>query len=126
MIKQAKSAFTVDGREAQPAEWSGGQLSRTRWRKTFTGALAGTSVVEATMLMVDGGPAIYVGIERFECALDGRTGTFILLHSATMRGEERAGSWTIVSGSGTGELASIRGEGEILPNHDFVLRYELD
>jgi len=127
MPGRANSAFTVDKQDAQPAEgWKGGKMNRTRFAKTFTGDLAGTSVVEAIMVgLDDGGPMIYVGVERFDCTLAGRKGTFVLLHSATAHGGNQNGSWTIVSGSGTGELAGITGTGEILPNHAFVLNYEL-
>ena len=122
----AKSAFTVDKRDMLPVEWEGGQMSRTRFFKTFTGELSGTSVVEAIMAgLSNNGPMVYVAIERFDCTLRGRKGTFVLTHSATSHGSEQTGLWTIVAGSGTGELAGLRGHGEILPNHDFVLTYEL-
>ena len=68
----------------------------------------------------------YVGLERIEGTLHGRTGTFVLLHSATGSQGEQHGSWTIVPGSGGGELAGIRGSGEITDQHDFVLEYALD
>jgi|SRR5579862_246815 len=127
MPKRANSAFTIDRRDATPAAWEGGDMSRTRWTKTFTGQLAGSSVVEAVMLKLhDAGPAVYVGVERFNCTLDGRRGTFVLLHAGTALGDDHSASWTIVPGSGTGELAGIRGHGEITPRHDFVLDYELD
>jgi len=127
MTKRAKSAFTIDKRDMQPIAWEGGQMARTRFDKTFTGELVGTSVIEAIMLRTDKeGPAVYSGVERFDCTLDGLKGTFLLLHSATMRGAHNDSSWKIVSGSGTGELVGIRGEGDILPNHDFILTYELE
>ena len=127
MSTTARSSFVIDHKDAHPAKWEGGQLGHNRFEKTFTGDLTGTSVVEAVMLMPAGGlPAVYVGIERFDCTLDGRAGTFLLLHSATMQGERREGTWSIVAGSGTGALAGIRGSGEILPSHEFTLSYELD
>jgi hypothetical protein len=127
MPKLANSAFKIDRQDATPAAWEGGNISRTRWAKTFTGQLTGSSVVEAVMLKLDdAGPAAYVGLERIACTLDGRLGTFVLLHACTAAGDDHSTSWTIVPGSGTGELAGIRGHGEIKPNHDFVLHYDLD
>jgi Protein of unknown function (DUF3224) len=126
MPHRATSAFTIDQKDAEPAVWRGGQMSRTRWQKTFTGDLTGTSVVEAIMLGLDeGGPMVYVGIERFDCTVEGRTGTFVLLHSATHHGSGGLATWTIVPGSGTGELTGIRGHGEMLPKHEFALSYEI-
>jgi hypothetical protein len=122
---QSNSSFKIDKHDATPAEWVGGQLGHNRFAKTFTGDLVGTSVVEAVMLRVENGPATYVGLERVDCTLGGRKGTFLLMHSATYNGDDRTASWKIIAGSGTGELAGIRGEAQILPNHEFVLNYEL-
>ena len=126
-MNHARSSFTVDHRDASPVIWEGGAMSRSRFAKMFTGDLVGSSVVEATMLMLENaGPVAYVGLERIEGTLHGRTGTFVLLHSATGSPGENHGSWTIVPGSGGGELAGIRGSGEITDQHDFVLEYALD
>lgn len=126
-MTHAKSSFTVDNREMSPVDWEGGAMSRTRFTKTFTGDLVGSSVVEATMLMTeDDGPMAYVGIERIEGALHARAGTFLLLHAATGHQGAQAASWTIVAGSGSGELAGIRGSGEITDQHDLLLDYEFD
>lgn len=125
--RHARGAFTVDTQVATPAEWHGGAMSHTRLVKTFTGEMAGSGVVESIMLKIDdGGPAAYVGLELIDCTLEHRRGTFVLLHSATARGSEQAGSWTIVPGSGTGELHDIRGRFQILEDHAFVLDYDLD
>ena len=123
---QATSAFTIDKKDVNPVEWHGGQMSHTRFYKTFTGDLTGTSIVEAIMMgPEDDGPAVYVGIERFDCTIHGRTGTFLLTHAATHHASGGGASWRIVDGSGTGELAGIRGEAQILPKHDLALTYEL-
>jgi len=127
MLKRAKSAFTSERRDAGPIEWEGGQMSRTQWVKTFTGDLSGDSTVEAIMAGLDnGGPSIYVGIERIRGELNGLQGSFVLLHAASMHGGVQTTAWTIVPGSGTGDLAGIRGRGEILPGHEFVLEYEIE
>jgi len=123
---QVKSAFTIDKKDVHPAEWQGGQMTHTRFYKTFTGEIVGSSIVEAIMMTPESdGPAVYVGIERFECTILGRKGTFLLMHAATHHASGGSASWQIVAGSGTGELAGIRGEGQILPNHELALSYEL-
>jgi hypothetical protein len=123
MPQRATSSFTVDKKDFTPAEWTGGGLVRARYEKTFTGELAGSGVVEAVMLRTEGDAlAVYVAIERIECTLHGRTGSFVLLHQAMQPGPA---TWTIAAGSGTGELAGISGNAEILPGHQFTLDYEL-
>ncbi|MEP6779127.1 MAG: DUF3224 domain-containing protein [Gemmatimonadaceae bacterium] len=115
----------IDKKDAAPVEWAGGHMGHNSFYKTFTGDITGTSLVKAIMLMTDSpGPAVYVGIERYDCTVRGKKGTFLLTHSAVMLNGAQAAQWTIVEGSGTDELKGIRGRGEILPKHDFVLEYE--
>jgi len=126
MPHTAKSSFVIDKKTPAAISFQGGQMTHTRFEKTFTGDLVGTSVVEALLAGLDNdGPAIYVGIERFDCTVGGMKGTFVLMHSATQHSSGGTAAWTIVQGSGTGQLAGISGHGEILPGHDFVLTYEL-
>ncbi|MGZ3636684.1 MAG: DUF3224 domain-containing protein, partial [Ktedonobacterales bacterium] len=62
--------------------------------------------------------------------LHGRSGSFVLHHSATMTRDASSTSWTVVPDSGTGELRSLRGEARIVNEpdggHTFTLDYELD
>jgi hypothetical protein len=117
------SPFTVDKRDSTPVDWQGGQMTRSRFYKTFTGDIEGTSIVEAVMLMTDG-PMVYVGIERFDVSIKGKKGSFLLTHTAVAKNDGKS-VWTVVDASGTGELLGIKGSGEILPEHVFVLDYEL-
>jgi len=121
----AKGGFTIDAQENEPADFSAGNLLRARWSKTLTGEISGTSVVHLLMLQQPDGPAAYVGIEHYDVDVLGRQGTFLLLHSATMNGTDSATSWTVVPGSGTGELTGLAGTAEITPDHDLVLRATL-
>lgn len=123
MTLTAVSSFTIDQRDSTPAAWEGGQAARNRWTKTFTGDFTGTSVLEAIMLGLDGGARAYVGLERFEGSLGGRSGTFVVMHACTNQGSDFTKNWTIVPGSGTGDLAGLHGSGDITPAHEFVLTY---
>ncbi len=79
--------------------------------KQFHGALEATS--KGTMLAF-GSPAKgsggYVAIELVDGALDGRKGTFVLQHNATMDHGTAAMNIIVVPGSGTGELTGITGK----------------
>nr|ASV46888.1 hypothetical protein [uncultured bacterium] len=123
-----QSAFTIKHwDEVQNTDWKAGKLTRTLATKEFTGQLTGTAVLEAVMLRLEGnqGAMAYVGVEHVSCTVDGRTGTFVLVHNAEALGNERSATWKILPGSGTGELAGISGYGKISPNHEFTLVYEL-
>jgi hypothetical protein len=122
---EAKASFTFEDRENEPVEFPAGSLNRARWSKVLTGDIEGSSIVHLLLSQREGGPAVYVGIEHYDVAVQGRRGTFLLMHSATMLGEDHETAWTIVPGSGTADLAGIAGAAEITPEHDFILRYTL-
>jgi hypothetical protein len=123
--QKAKSPFTIDKTEETPVEWAGGSVDRARWYKTFTGDMTGTSEIEITMGKLDTGAMVYVGVERFDVQLQGRQGTFVVMHSSTMLGADYEMILKVVPGSGTGELAGISGTAQITPSHDLLLEYEI-
>jgi hypothetical protein len=127
---EATAAFTLDTFTPEPPYRQDDAIAygRVHIDKTFTGDITGTSTVEMLSVQAEGG-AGYVALEHFEVQIDGRAGTFALLHCATMEGDRPWATWPIVPGSGTGELAGITGEGQIIiaadGGHTLVLRYEL-
>jgi hypothetical protein len=131
MGNRAVAPFTIEGWEEDVYdERPGARLSRTRITKTFTGDFTGTSEAETLMCRAQvEESAAYVGFERFAGSLHGRTGTFVLHHTASGSGGQRGGSWTVVPDTGTGELTGLSGAGEIVIDddgaHTLVLAYEL-
>lgn len=130
MIKTCKCSFTIENwDEIENDQWQGGKLTRTLARKKFIGEIDGTAELEAIMLRMSDeqeGVMSYVGVERINCTLDGRTGSFILIHNAEAINKETNSFWKILPGSGAGELKGISGTGSITPDHDFILDYELN
>lgn len=103
-------------------------LGRFSIDKQYHGALEATAAGE----MLSAGSAAssggYVAIERVAGTLDGRTGTFVLQHSATMDAGTPLMSITVVPGSGTGALAGITGRMDIVIDagkHSYVFEYTL-
>jgi len=125
MSRKAKSSFTIDKTEETPVEWVDGSVNRARWYKTFTGDLTGTSEIEITMGKLGTGAMVYVGVERFDVELQGRKGSFVVMHSSTMLGSDYEMKIQVVPGSGTGELAGISGSAQITAGHDLLLDYEI-
>jgi len=128
----AHAEFTVDNWQQEAIDdGPGAPLARARLRKTFRGALEGTSSAE---ILLAGAPddeeaRAYVGVERISGSLDGREGSFVLVHSAVGAGEHSHVAWTILPNSGTGELTGITGSAELsiddAGNHAIRLEYEL-
>src|SRR4051794_413546 len=88
-----------------PADDSGISLVSTVLTEQFTGSLAGTGVADHVRVVRPDGTDTFTGIERFDGALDGRPGSFVL----TAQGNTTAtgvvhGHWEVVPGSATGEL----------------------
>jgi hypothetical protein len=88
----------------------GPQLGRATVHKTFTGPLAATSVAELLLCGGEGGQG-YVASERVTGTLDEREGTFVIQHGGiAAAGDDGHTFGHVVPGSGTGELAGLRGK----------------
>ncbi|WUI01009.1 DUF3224 domain-containing protein [Spirillospora sp. NBC_00431] len=135
MTLQASGSFDIDSWEAEKPydEQDGTKLTRVQVGKTFHGDLVGTSGSELITVETAAGPVAYVGIERVQGILHGREGMFVLQHSAGSEDgtpDTQWLRWLIVPTSGTGELAGIRGVGQITVAengaHTWALEYTLD
>ena len=109
---KATGSFTIKSWDEQPfAELEGApKLTQARVTTTYTGDLDGEGT--STLVMAyDGADASYAGYERVVGSLGGRSGSFVLrLAGGFEQGAART-DWTVVEGSGTGELAGLLGEG---------------
>ncbi|MGH3147496.1 MAG: DUF3224 domain-containing protein [Rubrobacter sp.] len=132
MSPHAAGTFEIESWEEQPyEEQDGTRLARTRLTKTFSGDVEGRSAAE--LLMAYGseeGSAAYVGLERVTGSVHGRSGSFVLRHSAVMERGEGKSSLDVVPDSGTGELRGLRGEARISVEpgggHSFTLDYDFE
>ena len=127
MPHAAKGSFDVRMTPSKSEE--GSPLSRFALDKRYHGGLEGTSRGE----MLSAGTAVknsagYVAFEQFTGTLDGRSGTFVLQHSATMTRGEGKLSITVVPDSGTGELTGLSGSLSIQIDggaHSYLFEYAL-
>ncbi len=85
-------------------------LARMALSKTFHGPLSATSRGEMLSAMTPTkGSAGYVAIERVSGTLEGRTGSFVLLHSGLMDRGTPTLAVTVVPDSATDALAGLTG-----------------
>jgi hypothetical protein len=94
----------------------GPALSRIHVEESFTGDITGEGVVEFLQAAGEDGSASFVGIERVTGTIAGRSGTFLLQDAGTVDGNIVSGEWFVIPGSGTGDLAGLRGEGGFRAN----------
>ncbi|WP_173160604.1 DUF3224 domain-containing protein [Phytohabitans suffuscus] len=132
MTENAKGTFTIEGWDQETFDDAeGATLARATVSKTFTGDLVGTSRTRILMCVTQvDSSAAYVGFERFSGTVGGRAGTFVLHHSATADAADgQTLYWAIVPDSGTGDLRTIRGTGQIVVDagggHAYTLEYTL-
>ncbi len=93
----------------QPAD--GPALVRIRVAETFSGDIEGEGVAEFLQVSVTEDSASFVGLERVTGRIGDRAGTFVLQDAGSLTGATVSGTWFVVPGSGTGQLAGLRGEG---------------
>jgi hypothetical protein len=79
--------------------------------ETFSGNIEGEGAARFVQAVRDDGSASFVGIERVRGKLDGREGSFLLQDTGALEGTTVKGDWFVLPGSGTGELAGLRGQG---------------
>lgn len=75
------------------------------------------------------GSATFVGLERVVARIEGKAGMFVLQRTGVFQDGQARESYVVISGSGTGELRGLVGEGRSAVghgmDHPFTLSYEL-
>ncbi len=126
----ARGTFEVKLAPLDPYNQSAdAKLGRMSIDKQFHGDLEATSQGEMLSAATDTkGSAGYVAIERVEGRLQGRHGSFVLQHNATMDRGAPELNIIVVPDSGTGELAGLTGSMRIIivdGKHSFEFDYHL-
>jgi hypothetical protein len=115
---RANAVITVD--KYQPAAYEepaeGPVLTRIHVEERFSGDIQGDGVAEFLQAARADGSASFVGIERVSGTVAGKQGTFLLQDAGTVEGNVVSGEWFVVPGSGTGQLAGLRGTGGFRAN----------
>lgn len=132
MKKTANARFSIKSWDEKP--YSEGEdlpkMTRASVDKTFIGDIDGEGHVEYVMMYRSDGTAAFVGLERITGRIAGRNGSFVLQRTGVFEDGQAKESYSVVTGSGTGELRSLRGEGTSSVGHaadyPFALNYELD
>ncbi len=104
-------------------------LGRLSLDKQFSGDLQATSQGEMlSFRSTTQGSAGYVAMERVQGSLHGRSGSFVLQHSASMAQGQSTQSITVVPDSATDALQGLRGSMQITIDngqHSYRFVYQL-
>jgi hypothetical protein len=133
MKHQAKATFKITSWNETPIHEGDGlpKLTRASVTQSIEGDIAGLGTVEFLMSYRADGSATYVGVQRVVGTLAGRSGSFVLVGEGSyshVKGEAIM-NWRVATGSGTGDLSGLEGEGSAFATHTppgaLSLSYEL-
>ena len=131
MKKTANARFAIKGWDEKPysEEKDEPKLTRASVKKTYTGDIEGEAQVEYLMMYRGDGSATFVGLERVVGRIGDKSGTFVLQRTGAYEGGQAKESYSVIPGSGTGELKGLAGDGTSAVGHGmehpFALNYEL-
>ena len=118
--KNTRADAVITVHDYQPAAYDesaeGPALTRIHVEESFSGDIAGDGVAEFLQAARADGWASFAGIERVTGTVAGRAGTFLLQDAGTVQDNIVSGEWFVIPGSGTGELAGLRGTGGFSAN----------
>src|SRR5437588_11006219 len=128
MKNVANSRFTIKTWDEKP--YSEGQdlpkLTRAAVTKTFTGDIVGEGHVEYLMMYRSAGSATFVGLERVVGHVAGKAGSFVLQRTGGFDNGVAKESYSVIPGSGTGELRGPRAQGPSAAGHGAQHRLTLN
>lgn len=128
MKKTAKARFAIKTWDEKPV--GEGQnlpkITRASVARTFTGDIEGEGHVEYLMMYRGDGSATFVGLERVVGRIGGKAGTFVLQRTGTFEDGQAKESYSVIPGSGTGQLLGLEGDGNSAVGHGTEHPFELD
>lgn len=143
MRKTLQTALSIESWDEQPTREHGDGRKFTRAQVRLGGPTGdqadgpadqsgarASATYDALLAYAADGTSTYVTMMEVTAVLDGRAGSFVLTGSGTFDGTTADGRFTVVPGSGTGELAGISGSATSRSTHDdypaMPLRLEYD
>jgi hypothetical protein len=127
----ATSTFSLKRWDEKPYDEADGapKLSRASVLYAFDGELSGEGRLEYLMTYLPDASAVFVGYQRFVGRIGSREGSFIFQHGGRFADGVASDTWVVLAGSGTSDLAGIRGQVDFSAAHqdryEIIFEYEL-
>ena len=120
-VTHGRGNFEVKSWDESPYNEVDGLPKLTRANVTYThqGVIDGERTSSSLMVYAIDGSASFVILDRVIGKIGDRSGSFVLQGSGTYSSADgiARGNWFVVPGSGTGDLAGLRGEGGFVAGH---------
>jgi hypothetical protein len=128
MTSQASGTFLTSSYDMQPFHEVEGAPTLLHYKQndTFSGDIQGEGINQNVVVMNADGSATFIGYQRIVGKVGGRSGSFVLQHTGNTVGSITTGTWTVVPGSGTGELRGLKGSGGFSYNGSENVPYNFD
>ncbi|MEO3808337.1 DUF3224 domain-containing protein [Sphaerisporangium sp. B11E5] len=114
MATQSKGTYQITGWDEKPYSEEKGQatLAKAHVTNTFDGDIKGDGVAEYLLVYPKGeGDASFIGLQEVNGTVNDRKGSFVLAIEGSFANGQAKGDWTVVDGSGKGELEGLKGKG---------------
>src|SRR3954467_5078923 len=111
MTDHAEGTWKIQSWDEQPVHEDGARLTRASVEQAFSGDIEGVGSVEWLMCYRPDKTADFVGLQRVVGQVGRRSGSIVLQTVGTFDGDEARADWTVVPGSGSGELEGLHGRG---------------
>ena len=126
-MAEGKGAFTVEAWDENPyLEGDDMKMTFAVVKQSFRGDVDGSGEARWLMAYRADGTARFVGLQRVECTVGGRTGSFVMETAGDFDGSTAKWSGKILDGCGGGELSEASGSGDFAAPFGSEATYELD
>jgi hypothetical protein len=123
-----KGEFNVTSWDERPySEGDGGRkLTHATVTQDVSGDIVGRGRADWLMSYGEDGTAHFVGLQQFEGAIDGQTGTVVFETIGDFDGTEATWAARVLPGTGTGDWTTLQGEGHFRAPHGHTASFTLD
>jgi hypothetical protein len=128
MSESLNASFEISSWDESPFDEADGvgKLTLARVGRTYSGDIDGESVTEWVMAYRLDETAAFVGIERIRGSIAGREGSLVLQHIGEFQDGAAKAALTVVTGSGSGALTGVTGDGRFVADPKGALTLALD
>jgi hypothetical protein len=128
MTRHAKGTFDVKSmKEDTYDEYDDGtKVTHARIEQMLSGDLDGEMTIDCIMRYASDGKATIVGFQRFVGRMGDQEGSVVFQSIGGYDGEKVKSDWSVVDGSGTGDLAKLKATGTSKLPHGSKGEYTLD
>ena len=102
------------------------RLTRAEVTQRFEGTVTGDGAVQWLMTYRPDGTARFVGLQRVDGSLEGKSGSFVMETSGDFDGQVASWEAVVIPGSGTDDLHGLSGRGTFTAPHGSAASFELE